>query len=720
MVHEPKAPNVVPLRASVENPPDYKEQTDELQRQLLTQLPNVLRYLFPNGIIRQGKFFVGNVRGDKGNSLTVQLNGDKTGLWHDFESGEGGNLFQLWGAVRGFDPRTQFPTLIEDVRNWLVAPPPERPRRSKGTRPGSTPPDLGPPTGKWDYTDVDGNLLATVYRFDPPGKKKEYRPWDAVRGCMKAPEPRPLYNQPGIAKSETVVLVEGEKCAEALMGQGIPATTAMSGANTAVEKTDWSPLAGKRVIIWPDNDAAGQKYAINCASAVAKAGAAGVVILQPPEGRPEKWDAADAVEEGLDIRDFLKNSPITEIKEVPKVTLQVPAFTFGQLYADRAPMPADIISPRVLTPGGLLVFAGAPKVGKSDFLMTLLAHMAAGAPFLCLQPERPLRVFYLQAEIQYHYLRERLQSLQIGESVRPELETNLVITPQICMKLDEAGLQQTVTAIQHHFPNEPPDIIAIDPIRNLFDGGPNGDSENDNNAMLFFLQERVEALRRAINPQAGIILTHHTRKAAKRTVEEDPFQSFSGASSLRSFYSSGMLLLRPDEMAPERLLLFELRNGPEIRPKTLCKVEGRWQELEGYSPRLAMREHGERLDAERRRRHDTILRLIYSEACKGRVFTAKQFAEAFETKSGLGSERSIRERINVLATQGYIRFFKSAEAYGIRGASGTRLGYICVEEMFFKREDQPLLPSHYKCPRTGDILPVENPYTWQYAEEDSA
>ena len=175
------------------------------------------------------------------------------------------------------------------------------------------------------------------------------------------------------------------------MGQGIPATTAMSGANTAVEKTDWSPLAGKRVIIWPDNDAAGQKYAVNCASAVAKAGATSVVILQPPEGRPEKWDAADAVEEGLDVRDFLKTCPRTATKDMPKRTTQVPAFTFGHLYADRAPMPADIISPRVLTPGGLLVFAGAPKVGKSDFLMTLLAHMAAGASFLGLQPERPLR-----------------------------------------------------------------------------------------------------------------------------------------------------------------------------------------------------------------------------------------------------------------------------------------------------------------------------------------
>ena len=40
--------------------------------------------------------------------------------------------------------------------------------------------------------------------------------------------------------------------------------------------------------------------------------------------------------------------------------------------------------------------------------------------------------------------------------------------------------------------NEPLDILCIDPIRNLFDGGPDGGGENDNAAMMFFLKDRVE------------------------------------------------------------------------------------------------------------------------------------------------------------------------------------------------------------------------------------
>jgi putative DNA primase/helicase len=62
---------------------------------------------------------------------------------------------------------------------------------------------------------------------------------------MAPPDPRPLYNQPGMAAASHVVLVEGEKCAQALIAIGVVATTAMHGANAPVDKTDWSPLAGK-------------------------------------------------------------------------------------------------------------------------------------------------------------------------------------------------------------------------------------------------------------------------------------------------------------------------------------------------------------------------------------------------------------------------------------------------------------------------------------------
>jgi RecA-family ATPase len=55
-------------------------------------------------------------------------------------------------------------------------------------------------------------------------------------------------------------------------------------------------------------------------------------------------------------------------------------------------------------------------VGKSDFLISLLAHMAGGAPFFGMSCKRPLRIFYLQAEVQYHYLRERMQRVALSDA----------------------------------------------------------------------------------------------------------------------------------------------------------------------------------------------------------------------------------------------------------------------------------------------------------------
>ena len=109
--------------------------------------------------------------------------------------------------------------------------------------------------------------------------------------------------------------------------------------------------------------------------------------------------------------------PLLRAARVDAPPSPLPTFSLGALLDVKSPMPEDVIGPRVLTPGGLLVLGGAPKVGKSDFLISWLVHMAAGVPFLGFTPPRPLRVFYLQAEIQYHYLRERMQQIALPAAV---------------------------------------------------------------------------------------------------------------------------------------------------------------------------------------------------------------------------------------------------------------------------------------------------------------
>ena len=409
----------------------------------------------------------------------------------------------------------------------------------------------------------------------------------------------------------------------------------------------------------------------------------------------------------------------------------VPAFSLGALLDDQSPMPADIIAPRVLTPGGLLVLGGAPKVGKSDLLVSWLVHMAAGVPFLDFTPPRPLRVFYLQAEIQYHYLRERMKQISLPQRVLAGARDNLVATPKLKMLLDTEGSMRVAEAIRRAFPADPVDIICIDPIRNIFDGGPDGGGENDNTAMMFFLKERVEVLRDHINPDCGVILAHHTKKLSKLQVKDDPFLALSGASALRGFYTSGLILHRPDEESPQRKLEIELRNGPALAPKLIDKVHGEWVEINPINERLVRVDLGAKHDAERDRKGEVIVTILMNEAMQGKMYTMTQFAEGFENKASLSGASGIRARLNVLTTKGVVKFVKADAATEIGlPPDNSKYGYLCVEHMILASgvetvdadtgevlpEAIQILPSHYKCAQTGAVLPVENPAVWVYAE----
>ena len=110
-----------------------------------------------------------------------------------------------------------------------------------------------------------------------PDGEKEIRPlsWFDGEGWRFAhwPDARPLYNLDRIAAhpDAPIVVCEGEKAADAaarIFPKSI-ATTSSGGANAA-SKTDWTPLAGRRVLIWPDNDDPGRKYAREVAAILAE------------------------------------------------------------------------------------------------------------------------------------------------------------------------------------------------------------------------------------------------------------------------------------------------------------------------------------------------------------------------------------------------------------------------------------------------------------------
>ncbi len=73
---------------------------NEISQQLAQRTEDIARYLLPNGKRDGNEWRAGSVNGEAGQSLGVHLNGEKSGVWSDFASGESGDLLDLWCATR--------------------------------------------------------------------------------------------------------------------------------------------------------------------------------------------------------------------------------------------------------------------------------------------------------------------------------------------------------------------------------------------------------------------------------------------------------------------------------------------------------------------------------------------------------------------------------------------------------------------------------------------
>lgn len=153
----------------------------------------------------------------------------------------------------------------------------------------------------YDYVDATGELLFQVVRFDPKTFRQR-RPrgagWEWGLGQTKPV----IYRLPEVLGAETVYVCEGEKGTEAARKIGLVATNSPMGAGK------WRPemgeaLAGKHVVILPDNDEPGRRHAADVAASAREHDAASIRILELPR-LPEKGDLFDWLTDGNDRADL--------------------------------------------------------------------------------------------------------------------------------------------------------------------------------------------------------------------------------------------------------------------------------------------------------------------------------------------------------------------------------------------------------------------------------
>lgn len=163
--------------------------------------------------------------------------------------------------------------------------------------PGDAPPaptahHRGKPSGVWAYRAADGSVMFYHWRFDAKveGDKKQFSPltlWKYPDGRLawefKAPpKPRPAFGLYELAarRGEVVCIVEGEKAADAA-AQLLPSCVVMTwqGGALALDKTDWKPLKGAVVWLWPDVDEPGKLAMEKLAVLLQGVGAASVHLI---------------------------------------------------------------------------------------------------------------------------------------------------------------------------------------------------------------------------------------------------------------------------------------------------------------------------------------------------------------------------------------------------------------------------------------------------------
>jgi archaellum biogenesis ATPase FlaH len=257
----------------------------------------------------------------------------------------------------------------------------------------------------WHVYGPKDNPVLVVARIRKPDGKKTFRQFCPVDGGW-APQnlvPRgqiPLYRQDGLG--DRVLVVEGEKCADACWGVGIAATTSAMGAGKAKE-SDWSALAGKRVYVWPDNDDTGRKHMAEVREILEGLGCAVYWIEPEGMGLPVKGDVADLIDalDGKSTNDIA--ATITGIMDdaEPQGASQELDGLLREMHEGKfvsIPWPGlELIGSlsKALLPGCITTLCAEPGAGKSLLTLQMLAgwHRAGvSVALLALEDERRMHM----------------------------------------------------------------------------------------------------------------------------------------------------------------------------------------------------------------------------------------------------------------------------------------------------------------------------------------
>ena len=412
-----------------------------------------------------------------------------------------------------------------------------------------------PLTAWWVYKDARGSEIGVVARYDKNGKKQVipfFKRSGGRFGAGAPVSPGPLFGLDWLAAQPNapVFVVEGEKCAAALQRLAAVAVTSQGGSSAA-DKADWSPLRGRTVIVWPDNDEPGAKYASEVRRLVLEAGA--TEVRQVDVGPLSLGDGGDVV-------DWLQLNPGAGLSAIGQlVSLDVrPAtklvrLSLAEIMTLEFPPRELVLEPWLRTKDLVMLYAWR-GAGKTWVTLSLALAVASGSEFLRWKAPEPRNVLLIDGEMPMETLQVRLAKL-----IKASTSTQMASLDVIAADYQDCGIPSLVTPrgqelVEEHLSLAPYSLLIIDNVSTLCGGGEENAAES-----WVPVQEWALKLRRQ---GIGVIFVHHAGKGGQQR----------GTSRREDILDTVIALKRPNDYSPVEGARFEI-HFEKARGLEGCLVE---------------------------------------------------------------------------------------------------------------------------------------------------
>jgi len=480
----------------------------------------------------------GQGNGDRNPSLSVTDSDGKLLL----KCHGGCSQHDVWAAVRDLGLLPQLsewvePLVIRPINGHHPVPVPVP--RSPGQLPRST--GQVHLTGEWEYADEHGSVLFVKQRFwTADAKGKTYKLLrvmsDGTRqASMQGARVIP-YRLSDVLEaklqSKPVFLCEGEKAADALASIGVFTSTSHTGAGSwPAANSTW--FADLNIVLVPDNDAPGYRYASLVASALLPI-AKSVRLLALPVGHTQdafEWVMAGGdkaqlmalckgLQPVLDAESIVYLPPPAEDSE-PAIDLSLDAEAFEpepalELVPAESKIriepwdtiqdePVEWLIQDVLPRKGFSALFGPPGSFKSFVALDIAHSVATGTAWMGKEVATPGAVLYICGE-GHGGVGARIRACRLHHRTAPGAKV-YVIRHQLNLRSSKEDIQQLHLAISNLVQRGDIrfELVQVDTLARAFGGG----NENDSSDMGAFIAS-LSKIQRLLD--CALQIVHHVGK----------------------------------------------------------------------------------------------------------------------------------------------------------------------------------------------------------------